>query len=111
MTEKNAEQEDVLESNETKKKWYQDKEFWYGFVGWFVGNGIAWVLMYFSNISVADKSFYLVLLLNIGALIYFASKKLRIALGMLAAFSLSLAVAICLGIFALVACFRSLGAY
>ncbi len=109
MTEKKTEQDEVLESNETKKKWYQEKDFWYGFVGWFVGNGIGWVLTSASPYSYANTLLILVLLLNIAALIFFAFKKPRIAFGMLAAFGLGLAVAICLGIFALVACSIILG--
>jgi hypothetical protein len=109
MTEKNADQDEGLESPGTTK-WYQAKDFWYGFVGWFVGNGFGWVLTSVSSYRYANTLLILVLLLNIGALIFFAFKKRRIALGMLAAFGLSLAVILCLGIFALVACFRFLGA-
>ncbi len=106
MTEKNADQDEGLESPGTPK-WYQDKDFWYGFVGWFVGNGIGWVLTSASPYSYANTLLILVLLLNIGALIFFAFKKPRIAFGMLTAFSLSLVVVIVLAIYIFVTCFRN----
>ena len=105
MSEKSSEHDETTESPKTKK-WYQEKEFWYGFVGWFVGNGIAWVLISeTSSYKYAATLSNIVLLLNIGALIYFAFKKRGIALGMLAAFGLSLAVVVLLGLFFLAICF------
>jgi len=87
MTEKKTEQDEVLESNETKKKWYQDKEFWYGFVGWFVFNSIAWEL---ELVPIS-------MLVNVVALIYFARKIRRIAFGLLSANTVNLVLVILQG--------------
>jgi hypothetical protein len=104
MSDKSSEHDYITESPGTLK-WYQEKDFWYGFIGWFVGNGIGWVLTSASSYRYADTLLILVLLLNIGALIFFAFKKRRIALGMLAAFCLSLSPILCLGLFFIAACF------
>ena len=121
MSENSSEHDETTDSPKTKKKWYQEKGFWFGFWGWFVGNGsVYWVVsktLMKHSIYQGDGSWEqigilsvgtvnsILLLLNIGALIYFAFKKRGIALGMLAAFGCSLAVVVLLGIFLRVFCF------
>jgi len=47
--------------------------------------------------------------INIGLIVYFAFTRSQIALGMVAGFGIALAIAICLGVIFMIACFVALG--
>lgn len=104
------------------------RDFWIGFIGWWVFNllagGVNVALSFglpnlFPNNDTLTTLFgylptvlgCLVLLLNIGAIIFFAFRRKQIALGMLVAFGVSIAISILLGIIAMVACFVIIGQY
>ncbi len=104
------------------------KDFWLGFIGWFVLNGILFGLSYLASTLLTNVTFptdmtnvgdvimglysllgCLPLILNIGLMIFFAFTRAQIALGMLTAFGIMLFITVCLGILATVACFVLLG--
>jgi hypothetical protein len=118
-----------LESSPVKEDANSKRDFWIGFIGWWIFNIIAGLIQFGLAYGVSmlpynpDATFYtifntlpsvlgcLVLLLNIGALIFFAFRRKQIALGMLVAFGVSIAISLLIGIIAAVACFVILGQY
>lgn len=104
------------------------KDFWRGFIGWFVLNivmaliGVGASVLIAPNMNTVDfgtaatafnyLSIFLSclpLLINVGLIVIFAFTRSQIAMGMLAAFGVALFISICLGIIATVACFVMLG--
>lgn len=98
------------------------RDFWIGFIGWWVFNVCAGAMLYgigygssmlAAHYSYDDTLFLvsvscfgcLVLLINIAALIFFAFRRKLIALGMLVAFGASIAISLLAGIIYMVACF------
>jgi hypothetical protein len=86
-----------------------------GFIGWFLVNGLLYgcsILMLQSLASSAPDSIaalllgLLPLLINIGALIFFAFTRRWIALGILAAFALVLVGVLLIGIVIYVICYN-----
>jgi hypothetical protein len=123
---------DNLEPSPVKEKTGSKRDFWIGFIGWWVFNlifgGLEFAIIFgialIGPTSVGPSSNYstlttvlinglgcLVLLANIGALIFFAFRRKQIALGMLVAFGVSIAISILIGVIAMVACFVILGQY
>jgi len=95
----------------TRKVYASDQEkrrdFWTGFVGWLIGNGLLFCL-YSSALNAVSRQnaigtgpdtllgiAVLPLVANVGALIYYAFTRSRVALGMLAAFGVTLALGLC----------------
>jgi len=100
------------------------KDFWRGFIGWFVLNGILCLIQFaaygvlYGLLTESSSSAYpilstiaglLPLLINIGLIIFFAFTRSQIALGMLAGFGAALALVIILGLIFTVACFVMMG--
>ena len=86
-------------------KWYLNKEFWIGFGGWFVINGLSWALvnMFYGLFIIV----WIALILgNIGALIYFAFKNRPCAFGILCAFAINFLVLLMRGMGEQVICFN-----
>lgn len=98
------------------------RDFWIGFIGWWVFNLCAGALMfgigYGSSALAAHYSYddtlflgsvscfgCLVLVSNIAVLIFFAFRRKQIALGMLVAFGAAIAISLLAGIIYMVACF------
>ena len=90
-------------------------DFVIGFVGWFLVNGLLygcsiWVLQSIDSSSSQSLPALLLgllpLLINIGALIFFAFTRRWIALGMLAAFALVLVGVLLLGLVFYAICFN-----
>jgi hypothetical protein len=119
---------DSLEPSPVKENGSSKRDFWIGFIGWWIFNIIAGVLnfaltyvsitVFQDNSDLANLIGYLptafgclVLLLNVGALIFFAFRRKQIALGMLVAFGVSIAISLLIGIIAAVACFVILSQY
>ena len=102
-------------------------DFVIGFVAWFVLNGVLTGLTWFmasmlGTLQVEPEMqsvlgivgavvMFVPLVINIGLLIFFAFTRAWIALGMLAAFGVSLLITICLGILFGAACFAILYQY
>jgi len=105
-------------------------DFFIGFVGWFVINGILSGLSYglllaltaafstadFETANTVQSIFGLVtgclsLLINIGALIYFGFTRYWIALGILGAFATALLIVICIAVIIGGICFAALYSY
>lgn len=107
------------------------RDFVIGYLGWFILNTLlngvlVGVSLAALNASVPDELFQtlsnvltwvelgcnaLLLLLNVGLIIYFALTRYWIALGALSAFATLLALALCAGIFLAVVCFAMLAGY
>jgi len=105
------------------------KDFWIGFIGWFVMNAaLGGLSVLFSGLlssilantndfeTISAITNYLgiflsclPLLINVGVMTYFAYTRDQIAMGMLVAFGTVFLLVICLGIIATVACFVLLG--
>ncbi|NUM43199.1 MAG: hypothetical protein HUU38_00720 [Anaerolineales bacterium] len=104
------------------------KDFWIGFLGWFVLNIVMGLLGFavslvltplasnvdFETSTTIMNSLSLLVsclpfVINIGLMVYFAFTRSQIAMGMLAAFGVVLFISICLGIIATAACFVVLG--
>jgi hypothetical protein len=122
-------QPDQLEPSPVKESTGLKRDFWIGFIGWWVFNlcagGLQAALMFgipsLTSGSATDYSTItntltsslgcLVFLTNIGAIIFFAFRRKQIALGMLVAFGVSIAISILLGVIAMIACFVIIGQY
>lgn len=111
------------------------RDFLWGFFGWFILNtvfngllfGLSFVLPLIGTSTTTDIELYqtiqtglgwvllacngLVLLLNVGLLIYYALTRYWIALGALASFATLLVLALCVAVFAGAACFVLLSGY
>lgn len=104
------------------------KDFWLGFGLWWVLNilltlcqwGVSIALFSIPStdetlatvVSIGTMILYILpWLINIGLIIYLAFTRSQMALGMLAGFGSALALVICLGVIATVACFALLGSY
>lgn len=106
------------EEQEPGKKFYKDRGFQLGCVGWFVVNALVFaILQGLAAVAPPDGGTLaaaipvLLLIANIIALIYFALRRPTIAGGMVAAFGISLAVVIVAGIVFTIACFALLQNY
>lgn len=105
MSENPAERDENLDSNldpdEIKIKWYQNKYFWVGFLGWFAANG------YFYSSGAGDYGILglVVIPLNIVVLIIVAFKNRPLAFGLLSAFAINLVVTTMQGAFYKAICF------
>ena len=99
------------------RKWFRDKDFLIGFVGWFALNmGLLILDVIASNFIDTNwwdpgRSFIIVTVLNIIALIASAFIRPRIALGILVAFAFTFAISICLGCVFAITCFIMLNSY
>lgn len=119
---------DSPESSPVKEDPNSKRDFWIGFIGWWIFNilagGLNFALVYLSStVSLGNSDLEtlvgylpsvvgcLVFLLNIGALIFFAFRRKQVALGMLVAFGVSIAISILIGVIAMIACFVILGQY
>jgi hypothetical protein len=119
---------DSLEPSPVAESASSKRDFWIGFIGWWVFNlctgGIQFGLVYgFSTFSSGTTGYdsiistlisgfgCLIFLANIGALIFFAFRRKQIAFGMLVAFGVSIAISLLIGVIAMVACFVILGQY
>ena len=106
------------------------KDFWLGFIGWWVLNILMGVIGFVISLAVTPMmsnmdfetsanlmntvsllASCLPLLINVGLMILFAFTRSQVALGMLTAFGVALLITICLGVIATVACFVMLGNY
>jgi hypothetical protein len=104
------------------------RDFWIGFIGWWFANlcatGALFAFTFGLPSLVPGSSDYaalittitnslgcLVLLANIGVLIFFAFRRKQIALGILVAFGVALGITLLIGVIATVACFVILGQY
>jgi hypothetical protein len=84
---------------------------------WAMGYGFVYASPDFWTTSDTSPMFSLLLwvitllpwIVNIGFVIYFALTRSQIALGMVAGFGIALAIAICLGVIFMIACFVALG--
>jgi hypothetical protein len=97
----------------SNEPFYKTRDFWLGFIGWFGGNALLCGAQSVLSGVIFDNPISSVLLVavsclpllvNIGALIYFGIKRPRVALGMLAAFGVTLAVVVCIGVVLFVVC-------
>ena len=122
-------QPENLDTPVTTETTSSKRDFWMGFIGWWVFNlctgGLQAALIFgipaLASDSTTDYSTIintltsglgcLVLLANIGALIFFAFRRKQIALGMLVAFGVSIAISILLGIVAMAFCFYIISQY
>lgn len=114
----------------TRKEYAGDedkkRDFWIGFVGWFLGNVVLCLLQWFGSALLLGmvgsfdqggdvdgaliNALSVVLaalpwVLNLGIIIFFAFTRSQIALGMLAAFGAAIALVIIVGVVTLAACF------
>lgn len=115
MDEDHTLQEDeIIEGPESKKKVLRDRDFWLGFLGWFVINGglygiqlLLFILVDVDPAGTLSTIFGLgALVINVGALIFFAIKQRpRVVLGLLTPIFIGLILGICLGIFLVAVCF------
>lgn len=103
------------------------RDFWIGFVGWWVINicaGTVQSMMVYGAVAISPNMVdgstpdfssmigllsqglgCLVMLANIAAIVYFLFKRKYLAFGILAAFGLSIAITLCLGLLFMVGCF------
>jgi hypothetical protein len=101
------------DGEEQKPGRLRDRDFQLGCLGWFVVNVTLYIAIGFIAQLISARDFVSTVLFvlpfaaNLGALIYFAFKRPRVAGGMLAAFGIALALAIVAGIILTIACFRS----
>lgn len=106
------------------------RDFWLGFIGWFVlniGMAVLGVVGSFALVPLMSDMVFedattlmntlsvvtscLPLLINLVLLVFFAFTRAQVAFGMLAAFGVSLLITICLGVIATAACFVLLSGY
>ncbi len=97
MSEKSSEHVETTDSPETKMEWFQDVDFWFGFVGWFLFNSLAWFLMEPMGGDLIVFFGPVLMLVNIIALIYFSKKNKILSFGILTANALNLVIVIIQG--------------
>lgn len=97
------------------RKWFRDKDFLIGFVGWFILN-IGFLILIVIAWNFVDTYswipggiFVIVLAANIITPIASAFIRPRIALGILVAFALAIAISIGLGCIFAITCFFMIG--
>lgn len=103
------------DEDQQKRGILRDREFQLGCFGWFLLNALFLAALVFMTRFISAIDFRsirstlsaLAFAANLGALIYFAFKRPRVAGGMLAAFGIALALVIVAGIIFLIACFTS----
>ncbi len=91
--------------------WWRD--FWLGLAGTIVGNGLLFVLVSLllrsDSPTVQQIALALPWLVNLGLLIFFAIKRVPVALGMVTAYSVAFGLVLVAGIVFLAICFGALG--
>lgn len=92
---------------EKPRRWYLNKEFWIGFGGWFVVNGVIWAVVFsIEGFGLIIIAWLALILANIGALIYFAFKNRLLAFGLICAFTINFIILLVRGMAEQVICFN-----
>lgn len=100
------------EGEQEDGKIYRDQRFQLGCLGWFFLNALL-LIAFQALAGLASLRGTLLIgaippaifLVNLGALIYFAFRRPKVAAGMLAAFGISLFLVLCAGVLFTIACF------
>lgn len=103
MSEKLSEQGQSIESPENKQEWYEDKNFWIGFFGWFIVNGLLWLPFSGDTYSFMWGIYFIPG--NLIILIVFAFKKRLVAMGLLSAFAINFIPVLLMGTVEQAICF------
>lgn len=84
--------------------YYTEADFWVGFVGWYVVNALAWVVLGRNSYGYSLSVNLLFLPINALVLLITARKRPRFAAGLLAAIALNFILALISGAFTNAVC-------